>query len=412
MQVVAAGGPDGIIVAPLEACQVGVDGEAVGGALGLGQAMGEDGVRAERGGLNDQVAGEVLQRAVGIDDAVHDLVQKGPEGFLCGWKPQAGHRKGLQVIGVDGLALAGDGDDRAGDLLERGKRQPVEGGGVRGLVERFLVGDRGLELRDQGDDEVLQDVVAVQAPRQEALRGLPDEGRLAIGDLVGDDLVRRQAEGADRAGARVDLALQELRAVVRVVGVGPVGDGTEQEGGLGVVHTARSLPGAGDAPEPGSRCMSLRIGADGPLRGVIVSPLCGPVRPAHPDPVRFDDHRATLEVREVVHHEEPLEQPSDALRLLIDGLDDDDARGLTWRIRTNVAEPSIERDEHPALARGGSRHLGVGGAAEVFFEHGRALVSEPREHVRRTSGEVLVELQSHVGLGGSGEVSPRASSAP
>ncbi len=81
------------------------------------------------------------------------------------------------------------------------------------------------------------------------------------------------------------------------------------------------------------------------------------------------------------------------------------------RVLARVTEPEIDGDERPLVGDGGSEHIGIGPADELFVGHGVDVMSQLDERAGRGDGDVLVELEPHV-LGVSGRISCFASHEP
>jgi hypothetical protein len=219
--------PDRLVVQPRprhaqERGEVGVDPQPRGDALLVGEAPGQYGGGGESGRVHDEA---------GLDPPVRDVpvqvvhAPRGDRDLVAVVRIAPQERAGVlvQLLRRDHAVAAHD----VGLDLPRHHvgtaGQSGEPGSVSGRVERMAVADGAVEDRQQRAGELVHDVVAVAADREQSTGRPPDVRR-----VVGEDLRREDGADGQHALAGGPVGPQELPPGVLVGEIG-AGQGSAEE---------------------------------------------------------------------------------------------------------------------------------------------------------------------------------------
>jgi hypothetical protein len=98
-----------------------------------------------------------------------------------------------------------------------------------------------------------------------------------------------------------------------------------------------------------------------------------------------------------VRSHQALDQGEDGVGILRGRSKYDDSAVASWWVAAQVADPTVEGEQHPAFIVGS------------YHDHGVHIVTPAAELVRQVVRQVLIELELHAG---NGWISSRASAAP
>jgi hypothetical protein len=73
----------------------------------------------------------------------------------------------------------------------------------------------------------------------------------------------------------------------------------------------------------------------------------------------------------------------------------DDSRAAPGRVRSDVAEADVQRDERTTLRLNDREDLWVGLSAQPLVEHGDRVVAGGAKNLDALAGQILVELELH-----------------
>ena len=118
-------------------------------------------------------------------------------------------------------------------------------------------------------------------------------------------------------------------------------------------------------------------------------------RPADSYPTLLDNPQRLRNGVSVKCQEHLADQAEDLVAVRLSWTNDDDSRGLVWRIGADIGEVEIQRQEYPALALALQIHASVRLAHEALVEYGVTLVTAGMEDVSGFDGEVLIDLAAH-----------------
>lgn len=104
--------------------------------------------------------------------------------------------------------------------------------------------------------------------------------------------------------------------------------------------------------------------------------------PPDPEPLWFDNDDTSAEVLERVRARQPFDQGEDGIRILGNRAENDDPTVAARRIAPQVADPTVEGEQHPAFIAGGRHDHGVALSSQVLIHHGVYVVTLAAEHLR------------------------------
>jgi hypothetical protein len=127
------------------------------------------------------------------------------------------------------------------------------------------------------------------------------------------------------------------------------------------------------------------------------------------DPLWFDDDHASTEFRQRVCPHEPFDQVQDSVGMLRFRSKHHDAGVAARWVVPQVADSSVEREQHPTLFGRGCDDHRVAPTTKLLLDHRVHIVATVAEQRSQVVRQVLVEPELHAG---SGWIASRASTAP
>lgn len=104
--------------------------------------------------------------------------------------------------------------------------------------------------------------------------------------------------------------------------------------------------------------------------------------PPDPDPLWLDNDDASVKVLERVRSHQAPDQGEDGVGILRGRSKYDDPAVASWWVAPQVADPSVEGEQHPAFIAGSCHDHGVGFSGQVLIDHGVHVVTPAAEFVR------------------------------